>query len=77
VGDGAQGAVVALEAIMMLMHRGQEERAQEVEHEQPAEPWVEATDAAQSVQCVLLRWIEGRLTSFLAKPCIVNPIVRP
>ena len=77
VGNRAECAVVGLQAVMLVL-RGEEERAQEVEHEQPAEPGVEATDVAQSVQCVLLRWTEGRGTaSFVAKPYLVNPIVLP
>ena len=77
VGNRAEGAVIGLQAVMLVL-RGEEERAQEVEHEQPAEPGVETTDVAQSVQCVLLRWTEGRRTaSFLATPSLVNPIVRP
>jgi hypothetical protein len=42
VGNRAEGAVVGLQAVM-LMHRDQANRAQQIEHERAAEPRIESS----------------------------------
>ena len=49
VSHRTQGAVVALKGVMVLVDRGQEERAQKIEHDQPAEQRVGPAYVDQSV----------------------------
>jgi hypothetical protein len=75
VGGGTKGTIVGLQTVVVLVGRDENERARDVQKEQPAEQRVEASNLSESVRHGFPLVPKHSLLMFGMKACSVNPVV--
>src|SRR6266850_3538799 len=74
VGGGTKGAIVALQTVVVLVGRDENERARDVKKEQPAEQRVESSNLSQGIRHGFPLVPEHSLVMFGIRAFSVNPV---
>jgi hypothetical protein len=75
VGGGTKGAIVAFQAVVVLVGRDENERARNVKKEQPAEQRVESSNLSQRIRHGSPLVPNHNLVMFGIRAFSVNPVV--